>query len=68
MYVQKQVPGFHGLHIHTVGLCTPPEFNAAGAHWNPKQKLHGRDNLKGAHAGDIENIQVEIDGIGRLHG
>ena len=25
-------PGGHGLHIHVVGLCEPPEFTSAGAH------------------------------------
>ena len=28
-------PGAHGLHIHAVGRCDPPEFTSAGAHFNP---------------------------------
>ncbi len=35
-------PGGHGLHIHAVGLCEPPEFTSAGAHFNPGGKQHGR--------------------------
>jgi Cu/Zn superoxide dismutase len=26
-------PGFHGFHIHSVGLCEAP-FTTAGGHWN----------------------------------
>src|ERR1044071_1163883 len=31
-------PGPHGLHIHAVGLCEPPEFTSAGPHFNPAGK------------------------------
>ncbi len=31
-------PGGHGLHIHAVGLCEPPEFTSAGAHFNPGEQ------------------------------
>src|SRR6266850_1447074 len=51
-------PGGHGLHIHAVGLCEPPEFTSAGAHFNPGNKQHGRSNPAGAHAGDLPNLVV----------
>ena len=44
-------PGTHGLHIHAVGECQPPEFTSAGAHFNPASKQHGRLDPVGAHAG-----------------
>jgi Cu-Zn family superoxide dismutase len=32
--VRGRPPGDHGVHLHTVGACTP-DFNAAGGHLNP---------------------------------
>jgi Cu-Zn family superoxide dismutase len=49
--------GTHGVHLHEKGICDPP-FASAGAHWNPTSKEHGRDNLKGAHLGDLDNVDV----------
>ena len=57
-------PGTHAFHIHAVGKCEPPDFKSAGGHFNPFGKKHGRENLEGAHAGDLPNIQVGPDGIG----
>lgn len=67
MWVQGQVSGNHGLHIHAVGLCTPPDFASAGPHWNPGMKMHGSSNPKGPHAGDMPNVLIEPNGIARLH-
>ena len=58
-------PGTYGMHIHTVGQCTPPDFTSAGPHWNPTGAQHGRDNPMGAHHGDLPNLIVEPDAIGR---
>jgi len=59
-------PGAHGLHIHAVGLCEPPEFTSAGAHFNPGTKQHGRMNPAGPHAGDLPNLVVAASGEGGL--
>jgi Cu-Zn family superoxide dismutase len=59
-------PGGHGLHVHAVGLCEPPEFTSAGAHFNPGAKQHGRMNPAGAHAGDLPNLVVAASGEGGL--
>ena len=56
--------GEHGIHVHTVGRCDPPKFETAGAHWNPTNKQHGRDNPQGAHAGDMPNLTIGADGSG----
>jgi len=53
--------GDHGIHLHTVGSCSPT-FAAAGGHWNPTNKEHGKDNPKGPHMGDTPNITVGADG------
>ncbi|HEY7062754.1 MAG TPA: superoxide dismutase family protein [Chloroflexota bacterium] len=55
-------PGVHGIHIHEVAVCTPPDFTNAGGHFNPGHREHGIQNLDGPHAGDLENLLVETDG------
>lgn len=55
-------PGEHGFHIHDAGQCIPPDFESAGAHYNPTNSKHGFDDPDGPHAGDLENITVDQDG------
>ena len=50
--------GTHGIHLHQKGLCEGPKFESAGAHWNPENKQHGRDNPMGAHLGDLANFEI----------
>ncbi len=50
--------GTHALHIHSVGKCDKPDFTSAGGHFNPGMKEHGTENPKGAHAGDLPNIEL----------
>jgi Cu-Zn family superoxide dismutase len=59
-------PGMHALHIHEKGDFTPPDFKAAGAHYNPAHKMHGMKNPHGPHAGDLPNIEVAKDGTCRV--
>ncbi|GIH09179.1 hypothetical protein Rhe02_72460 [Rhizocola hellebori] len=47
--------GFHGFHIHAVGLCEAP-FTTAGGHLNPAGVGHGQ------HAGDLPLLKVAADG------
>lgn len=59
----EEIPaGVHGVHIHETGVCTPPDFKSAGAHFNPTNKEHGFENPKGFHLGDLPNIEVGEDG------
>ncbi|NUQ18052.1 MAG: superoxide dismutase family protein, partial [Sphingomonas sp.] len=41
--------GLHGIHVHAVGRCDPPDFASAGPHWNPLGKKHGLNNPAGPH-------------------
>jgi len=59
-------PGNHGFHVHAVGRCDPPTFESAGAHWNPTNKQHGRQNPAGWHAGDLANLGASADGIAEV--
>ena len=53
-------PGVHGFHIHTTGVCTPPDFTSAGSHLNPAGAMHPN------HAGDMSTLLVNADGTGEL--
>src|SRR6185503_505527 len=55
--------GLHGLHVHSVGRCNPPDFASAGPHWNPFGKKHGLNNPAGPHAGDLPNVEVAANGV-----
>ena len=58
-------PGFHGFHVHAVGVCDPAAtdptgtvvpFLSAGGHLNPGGTTHGH------HAGDLPVLYVAGDG------
>ena len=59
-------PGTKAVHIHEVGRCDAPNFDSAGAHFNPKKAEHGTENPRGPHAGDLPNITVDATGHGHL--
>jgi Cu-Zn family superoxide dismutase len=63
-------PGFHGMHIHTVGKCeansvaptggAPADFNSAGGHYQaPGHTGHPA-------SGDLTSLQVRSDGSAKL--
>ena len=54
--------GLHGIHVHPIGRCDPPDFSTAGTHWNPTGKQHGLNNPNGPHAGDLPNVEVAANG------
>lgn len=55
--------GLHGIHVHAVGRCDPPDFASAGPHWNPAGRKHGLNNPAGPHAGDLPNVEVAANGV-----
>jgi Cu-Zn family superoxide dismutase len=48
-----------------VGKCEGPAFTTAGGHFNPLNKKHGLKSADGPHAGDLPDIYVNKDGVGR---
>ena len=58
--------GTHAVHLHSVGRCETPGFTTAGGHFNPGMKQHGANNPMGDHAGDLPNLVVGDDHIGKM--
>jgi superoxide dismutase, Cu-Zn family len=58
-------PGLHAVHVHAVGKCEGPDFKSAGDHFNPTKKKHGLKSPEGPHAGDLPDMYVNKDGVGR---
>lgn len=56
--------GTHALHFHQTGKCEGPDFSSAGGHFNPTNMEHGFDSANGPHAGDMENIDLGVNGEG----
>jgi superoxide dismutase, Cu-Zn family len=66
----KLAPGFHGLHIHSVGKCeansvaptggAPGDFNSAGGH------LQVAGHTAHPASGDLTSLQVRQDGSAKL--
>ena len=59
-------PGTHGIHLHTTGACSAPDFTSAGGHLNPLGRNHGSASPGGKHEGDLPNIVVGSGGRGTL--
>lgn len=59
-------PGTHGIHLHTTGQCTAPDFTSAGGHLNPLGKRHGSLAEGGKHTGDLPNVVIQPGGSGAL--
>lgn len=57
-------PGWHGIHLHAVGRCSP-DFKAAKGHVNPAAKQHGLRNSAGPDEGDLPNVYIAPDGSGK---
>jgi Cu-Zn family superoxide dismutase len=69
--VEGLPPGFHGFHVHAVGVCEPDsanpadpsmtgDFLSAGGHIGAGTTTHGE------HAGDLPSLYVGRSGAGSL--
>jgi len=56
----------HGFHIHQYGDCSALDGTSAGGHFNPTGKKHGGPMAAERHVGDMGNLVVGDDGVGRV--
>ena len=57
--VWSQTPGFHGFHVHSIGICEG-DFTSAGGHLNRSGVSHAN------HDGDMTSLYIQADGTGTL--
>jgi Cu-Zn family superoxide dismutase len=57
--VWSMTPGFHGFHVHSLGICEG-DFTSAGGHFNRASVNHAN------HDGDMTSLYVQADGSGTL--
>ena len=64
--------GQHGIHVHEKGDCSAVDASSAGGHFNPTASAHGKSGSGAHHAGDMDNLVADGDGVARvdihLHG
>ena len=61
--LQGVPPGMHGVHIHTVGRCDPPDFASAGGHFDPGPAGNTDPDLNHPyHSGDLPPIVANASG------
>jgi len=60
-------PGPHGFHIHEKGDCSAADASSAGGHFNPAGAPHGRMDVGAHHAGDIDNITADAQGVAHVN-
>ncbi|MDQ2701614.1 MAG: superoxide dismutase family protein [Pseudomonadota bacterium] len=57
----------HGFHVHEKGDCSAADASSAGGHFNPAGNPHGRMDEGAHHAGDIDNIVADAEGVARVN-
>lgn len=60
------VPGWHGMHIHSVATCSDAGFKASGGHVHVASAIvpvHGLLNANETDVGDLPNVYAGADGI-----
>lgn len=60
------------FHVHEKGDCSAVDASSAGGHFNPAAQPHGRAGSSAHHAGDMDNVQANDEGVANvdvhLHG
>ncbi len=55
-----------GFHVHERGDCSAVDASSAGAHFNPAAAPHGRSGSGPHHAGDMDNLQSNAEGVAQV--
>lgn len=58
--------GTHAIHVHERGDCSAADASSAGGHFNPTGAPHGQVGTPTHHAGDMNNIVANAQGIARV--
>lgn len=56
----------HGFHIHEKGDCSAVDASSAGPHFNPFAAAHGKAEAGAHHAGDMDNVVANSEGVVKL--
>lgn len=57
----------HGIHVHETGNCSAVDASSAGGHFNPAASAHGRAGSGAHHAGDMDNLVADGNGLARVN-
>lgn len=58
--------GRFGFHVHETGDCSAVDGSSAGGHFNPTQQPHGNAKIGPHHAGDMDNLVADAEGVAHL--
>lgn len=53
----------HAIHVHEKGDCSAVDASSAGGHFNPTGSAHGRAGTPVHHAGDMDNLTANAEGV-----
>ncbi len=56
----------HGSHVHETGDCSAVDASSAGGHFNPTASVHGKAGGGAHHAGDMDNLAADGEGVARV--
>lgn len=56
----------HGFHVHEKGDCSAADASSAGGHFNPFTTPHGKVDAGAHHAGDMNNIRANAEGVATI--
>src|SRR5690606_29300501 len=55
--------GTHAIHVHETGDCSAADASRPGGHFNPTGSEHGRAGTPVHHAGDMDNLTANAEGV-----
>lgn len=56
----------HGFHVHEKGDCSSGDGMSAGGHYNPGGAPHGQHGMGSHHAGDLQTLKADANGVARF--
>lgn len=59
--------GVHGFHVHEKGDCSAADASSAGGHFAPSNHPHGKRDSGPHHAGDMDNITANAEGVASIN-